>query len=525
MKKILLLAAAFSWAILYTSGLAQVTNLKVNNVSSGFTMTSGNAISWSYNVPNGATTNIEIWYDVNGDHTIDAGDILWQSFQQTDGDSIGQNGPPDLDNTVNGSVTFSQPVGIAPGNYVMKFTENSQSAAIAGSVSPLVSPAFTISGTVTPPAGKSASNIFVEIQRGNHYQPNFWDGITDANGNYTIQMNSDTAGNPWVIDLLSNPYPPNIITPQVDTITISKNLTNINFSFITAAAQVDGIVEDENGNAIPGINVEINSLNNSNSFLQFNYNTDVNGKFQIGLTSSDLNTSHAWQITSNMDYSSDSTQNQLMAVAYIPAVNSSDSIYKKLVIYSTNSFITGTIKIDGNAPGFPIMLVAYNQDTAQAVAICDGSTGNFVLHVTNKIYNYQIFPINFSQNLYYQNANAHSGDTGVMLNLSTTPLAVKQSSNGLPKEFSLSQNYPNPFNPSTSIEYALPTESNVRIMVYNLIGQKIAELVNGAQMAGYHIVNFNANNLSSGIYFYKIIATSKNNSNKFILTKKMILLK
>jgi len=102
---------------------------------------------------------------------------------------------------------------------------------------------------------------------------------------------------------------------------------------------------------------------------------------------------------------------------------------------------------------------------------------------------------------------------------------VKQNNSKIPKDFSISQNYPNPFNPSTAIDYALPTESSVRIIVYNLIGQKITELVNGTQMAGYHMVNFNANNLSSGIYFYKIIATAKNSSNEFILTKKMILLK
>jgi hypothetical protein len=87
------------------------------------------------------------------------------------------------------------------------------------------------------------------------------------------------------------------------------------------------------------------------------------------------------------------------------------------------------------------------------------------------------------------------------------------------------QNYPNPFNPSTSIKYAIPNESNVRIIVYNLIGQKITELVNGTQTAGYHEVTFNADNLSSGIYFYKIIAIDENSNKQFSSTKKMLLLK
>jgi len=88
-----------------------------------------------------------------------------------------------------------------------------------------------------------------------------------------------------------------------------------------------------------------------------------------------------------------------------------------------------------------------------------------------------------------------------------------------PSEFVLKQNYPNPFNPSTKIGFTLPTESNVKISIYNLIGQKVAEVVNSKFNAGKHSVDFNASNLSSGIYFYKIEAGS------FTSVKKMQLLK
>ena len=77
-----------------------------------------------------------------------------------------------------------------------------------------------------------------------------------------------------------------------------------------------------------------------------------------------------------------------------------------------------------------------------------------------------------------------------------------------PTEFSLKQNYPNPFNPTTKIEFTLPSESNVKISVYNLIGQKVAELVNLKFSAGNHSVDFDATKLSSGIYLYKIEAGS-----------------
>ncbi|MDD5361726.1 MAG: T9SS type A sorting domain-containing protein [Ignavibacteria bacterium] len=89
----------------------------------------------------------------------------------------------------------------------------------------------------------------------------------------------------------------------------------------------------------------------------------------------------------------------------------------------------------------------------------------------------------------------------------------------LPKNYELSQNYPNPFNPSTTIKYALPKDGLVTIKVYDLTGREITRLVNEVKQAGYHSVLFNASNLSSGIYFYRIIAGD------FIQTKKMLMIK
>ncbi|NDH49956.1 MAG: T9SS C-terminal target domain-containing protein, partial [Proteobacteria bacterium] len=71
-----------------------------------------------------------------------------------------------------------------------------------------------------------------------------------------------------------------------------------------------------------------------------------------------------------------------------------------------------------------------------------------------------------------------------------------------PRDFELKQNYPNPFNPSTNIQYALPMDAHVSLVVFNALGQKVMELVNGQKSAGYHTVELNANGLSSGIYFY-----------------------
>ncbi len=91
--------------------------------------------------------------------------------------------------------------------------------------------------------------------------------------------------------------------------------------------------------------------------------------------------------------------------------------------------------------------------------------------------------------------------------------------NNLRSDFSLSQNYPNPFNPDTKIEYYIPVKEFVELSVYNVLGQKITTLVNDIKTAGLHTINFNAGNLSSGMYFYKITAGDFSSLRTMILLK------
>ena len=93
------------------------------------------------------------------------------------------------------------------------------------------------------------------------------------------------------------------------------------------------------------------------------------------------------------------------------------------------------------------------------------------------------------------------------------------SSGVLPARYSLAQNYPNPFNAITQVKYALPRDCVVRLEVYNIIGQKVATLVQGHQQAGYKVARWDASSLSSGIYFYRL------QTSDFVQTRKMVVLK
>ncbi|MEX1054671.1 MAG: T9SS type A sorting domain-containing protein, partial [Rhodothermales bacterium] len=89
----------------------------------------------------------------------------------------------------------------------------------------------------------------------------------------------------------------------------------------------------------------------------------------------------------------------------------------------------------------------------------------------------------------------------------------------LPAAFKLGQNYPNPFNPATTIDFSLPEMQNVRLTVYDGLGREVRVLVNGNLSAGTHEVSFDAADIPSGVYFYRLEAAGQS------LTQTMILMK
>lgn len=121
-------------------------------------------------------------------------------------------------------------------------------------------------------------------------------------------------------------------------------------------------------------------------------------------------------------------------------------------------------------------------------------------NLNSGLYNYRLMQLDFNGNIEY-------------LSLSNQVVI------GTPDRFTLSQNYPNPFNPTTTIVYGIPKDGFVSLRIYDINGREIKTLVNELKTSGYYTITFDAGNLSSGVYFYKL------ESGKFISARKFVLLK
>ncbi len=120
--------------------------------------------------------------------------------------------------------------------------------------------------------------------------------------------------------------------------------------------------------------------------------------------------------------------------------------------------------------------------------------------VNTGAYQYRLKQIDFSGNYEYLKT--------VEVNVSNNPIG-----------FQLSQNYPNPFNPSTKISFDIPESGNVSLIIYNVLGQQVKTLVNNFMEAGTHTINFSAEGLQSGLYFYKLESSGLNQVKKMTLLK------
>ncbi len=130
--------------------------------------------------------------------------------------------------------------------------------------------------------------------------------------------------------------------------------------------------------------------------------------------------------------------------------------------------------------------------------------------------------IGFMVNNFGDPGNANAGGDNWHIDdvvLTDTLTSLTDENGDLPTKYDLSQNYPNPFNPTTNIDVALPKSGDVKITVYNMLGQQVAEVFNGKLNAGFHTFTIDASRLSSGVYFYRVKAGEYNAVKKMVLMK------
>jgi hypothetical protein len=180
----------------------------------------------------------------------------------------------------------------------------------------------------------------------------------------------------------------------------------------------------------------------------------------------------------------------------------------------TASAIKGAVNLswktatEVNNMGFNVERSANKSDWSKIAFVQGNQTST-----STKSYSYIDKSVNQSGNYYYRLKQIDNDGSFKYSNI------VEADINNSPSAFTLNQNYPNPFNPSTIISYSLPQASNVKISVFNAIGQPVRVIENGFKSAGVYSVSFNASELSTGVYFYKIEAGQFSQIRKMMLIK------
>ena len=179
-------------------------------------------------------------------------------------------------------------------------------------------------------------------------------------------------------------------------------------------------------------------------------------------------------------------------------------------------------------PGFPASVMGQVDSLIKFVTLYrTGAAGTYLWYYNPNGHLFApVWPV--PENLAYSNTFLqHAGTDGFALgDLNWFPsqkaawmLTGVSETPALPQGYSLSQNYPNPFNPSTRISFTLPKASVVQLRVFNELGQEVTTLVNSTLSAGQHTVTFDAHNLASGVYFYRLTAGSYESTMKMVLVK------
>lgn len=266
------------------SAVAQVTAVTVNNQASGATIQQGGIVSWAISLPAGETSDNTIWLDVNGNTVVDPGtDKPLFIFRQTDGLAAG-DGPGDADGVADGVIHTTVPLGLAPADWIFEAKHNGAGASASFTITPIPSPSYSVSGTVSGPGDLANIVLQANSAEGGDGPGEFWHGITDASGNYTIDIGSDpTTTNPWRVRLAGDGQALGVylLVPRDTTFSITGHHASVNFQLVQGTV-ITGLVTSQAGGtgilgATPHLHDALNPFTGEDN--QYRGVTDNDGRY------------------------------------------------------------------------------------------------------------------------------------------------------------------------------------------------------------------------------------------------------
>ncbi|MDX2128825.1 MAG: T9SS type A sorting domain-containing protein [Chloroherpetonaceae bacterium] len=433
---------------------------------------------------------------------------------------------------------------VATGHRILRFS--SQAAMISGSSAEAVfgQPNFLVdvsgftASKMSVPYGVAVDrfgNLYVADSE-NHRVLRFMNAATAPSGSAAViafgQPNlTSRISNNGGLSASSMSFPTGVVVDSLGNLYVCDSENNRVLRFANAATAVTGAAASV---ALGQPNLTSGTANNgglSASTLSQPYSVAVDGSGNLYVVDSgnsrvlrfanaaSVSTGAAASIALGQpDFFSGSFNNNLtsptantMSYPFGVAVNSSGNLY---VGDSENNrvllFVNAATAVTGAAASIALGQPNLTSGTA--------NNGGLSASTMNIPYGVALDP---SGNLYVADQNNNR-----VLRFNNSISNIRENQKGSPQTYALHHNYPNPFNPSTTIGYQLPVTGDVSLKVYDVLGREVATLVNASQAAGSYQANFNASNVSSGVYFYRLeVSSASSQGNLFVQTKKMVLVK
>ena len=350
----------------------------VNGIQSN-TITQGDLLAWEMDVSTpGATVSIDLYLDIDGSHTVNAGDLLLETFSMQDGGG-GNDGPADSSTTPDGIIYVDfGPFGFAPENYIMEVTDEDMSSVTNWfTMVAMSSPPATISGTVELEGVSAPDPLLENIMIGAEGEGLF-SGLTDNNGQYTINLPVTDAE--WRVSVFFKNTVSGYIAPENDyqVTAPAGNTGSIDFTYLKPGAWIYGDLRDEEGTLIE-INTYMGLQNQSNGNQSSGIMVD--GHYNLPAAIEVMGNDSTNYFNLYLDNSS------LIPSYLVPQNNQSfplsigDSLEINLTAYSTDTLIYGYVTENGGAPSGSYQFYASSDIFGATMSMSDAGTGYFELSV------------------------------------------------------------------------------------------------------------------------------------------------